>query len=148
MLYDHISFHTENPTEPANEYAARHIGYYYAWAASQNLHSKAAAALPHFTDLQQGRISGCRFVLEQLNGGIDEHCFNELGNLFTQYYYEDEDDGYGHFIRDYFAVLGLENEDDFYRVEYSPARQQLLNDAFQAAYNQWYNSLKFQHAKY
>lgn len=142
MPYDHISLHTESRPGLAPEYAARHIGYYYAWAVSQNLHSPAAAGQPGFADLQSGRISGCHFVLTALNGGIDEHCFNETGNRFTRYYYEDEEEGYGRFIEDYFTALGLESEDGFYRVPHTPEHQQRLNRVFQAAFRHWQSSLK------
>ena len=46
MHYDHIAFHTEEPDYPGDlpeRNAAHHIGFYYAWAVSQNLHSPAAA---------------------------------------------------------------------------------------------------------
>ena len=79
-MYDHISFHTEDQPSLSDVQAALHMGYYYAWAISQNLHSAAAEALPLFGALQHGEISGAEFVVRQLNGGIDETCFNELGN--------------------------------------------------------------------
>lgn len=75
-MYDHVSFHLDEdyPADLPAHHAAHHIGYYYAWAVSQNLHSEAAASLPDFDKLQSGAISGAKFVLEQLNGGIDETC--------------------------------------------------------------------------
>ena len=145
MHYDHISFHTEAPDYPGDlpeRNAAHHIGFYYAWAVSQNLHSPAAARLPQFHDLQIGLISGTEFVLEQLNGGIDDGCFNELGNRFTRFYYADEEEGYGAFLADYFAALGIQNQTQFYRTHDTPENQAKLNAAFQAAYAVWLGSLK------
>ncbi|MGF6147840.1 Uncharacterised protein [Kingella potus] len=138
MLYDHITLHTA--VSPAQ--AARHIGYYYAWAVSQGLHSEAAAALPQFDDLQQRRISGGLFVRQQLSGGIDSNCFNDLGNRFTRYYYADEDEGYGHFLADYFLALGLENEDAFYQVPDTAEHQAKLDKVFQVAFERWKSSLQ------
>ena len=128
-MYDHISFHTEDQPSLSDVQAALHMGYYYAWAVSQNLHSAAAEALPLFGALRQGEISGAEFVVRQLNGGIDETCFNELGNRFTQYYYADDDEGYGHFM-------------EFYRQTWQPAHQEQLNAVFQAAFDKWKSSLK------
>lgn len=143
MHYDHISFHLEDyPQDLAPQQAAHHIGYYYAWAVSQNLHSEAAANLPTFHLLHDGYISGTTFVLSQLGGGIDHMCFNELGNRFTQYYYADDDEGYGHFINDYFQALDLDSESGFYSTPDSPEIQQKLNIVFQAAFEKWYNSLQ------
>lgn len=141
-MYDHISFHIEEQPSLSDVQAALHMGYYYAWAVSQNLHSVAAEALPLFGALRHGEISGAEFVVQQLNGGIDETCFNELGNRFTQYYYADDDEGYGHFMDDYFVTLGLQTEAEFYRQTWQPAHQKQLNAVFQAAFDKWKSSLK------
>ena len=143
MHYDHISFHEDDfPSDLPLENALHHIGFYYAWAVSQNLHSPAAAQLPQFANLQTGKISGAEFVKNQLNSGIDDTCFNEIGNRFTQYYYADEEDGYGNFLPDYFVALGLQRNEDFYRTENTPENQATLNAVFQAAFNAWKSSLK------
>ncbi|MFS6938590.1 Uncharacterised protein [Neisseria animaloris] len=143
-MYDHISFHTaENyPTDLPKTHAAHHIGYYYAWAVSQNLHSPEAETLPQFDKLQNGTVSGAEFVLKQLKGGIDKTCFNDLGNRFTQYYYDDEDEGYGNFMTDYFQTLGIESENEFYRTQDNRQNQSLLNQTFQTAFDKWLDSLK------
>ena len=137
MHYDHITFHEpEYPTA-----AAKHMGHYFAWAVSQNLHSPEAEALPDFARLQNGSLSGTAFVLDRLGGGIDTTCFNELGNRFTQYYYFDEDEGYGRFMSDYFQAMGIETEAAFYRLPHAPEHQQRLNAVFQTAFEEWLESL-------
>ncbi|MDO4641994.1 MAG: hypothetical protein Q4A84_09910 [Neisseria sp.] len=143
-MYDHITFHLNEdyPDNLPEPYAAHHIGYYYAWAVSQNLHSESAAALPGFDELRSGAVSGAEFVLAQLGGGIDETCFNELGNRFTRFYYVDEEEGYGLFMEDYFTALGIENESGFYHIENSPEIQSRLNPVFQTGFERWKNSLK------
>ncbi|UOP04715.1 hypothetical protein [Conchiformibius kuhniae] len=143
MHYDHISFHLADlPAGTPPQHAAHHIGYYFAWAVSQGLHSTAAASLPNFSLLRQGKISGATFVLTQLNGGIDKTCFNDLGRRFTEYYYADEDEGYGHFIHDYFHTLDLDGTAAFYQTADSPEHQHKLNRVFQTAFQRWHNSLK------
>ncbi len=143
-MYDHISFHFGEayPEDLPQSHAAHHIGYYYAWAVSQNLASPEAADLPDFAQLKNGEISGAQFILAQLGGGIDDTCFNELGNRFTRFYYDDEEDGYGQFLSDYFTALALESDHDFYRVEDTPANQAKLNPVFQANFQRWLDSLK------
>lgn len=143
MHYDHITFHLDEnyPSHLPAKNAVHHIGFYFAWAVSQNLHSAAAARLPEFDLLQQGLISGSVFVLNQLNGGIDETCFNELGNRFTQFYYHDDEEGYGHFLLDYFDALNLHDESDFYRTEDNTNNQILTHRVFQAAFERWQASL-------
>ncbi|WP_363093120.1 hypothetical protein [Neisseria dumasiana] len=118
------------------------MGYYYKWAVSQNLHSPEAEALPRFTELQNGILSGAEFVLTQLGGGIDTTCFNDLGNRFTQYYYHDEEEGYGNFMIDYFLALGIETEEHFYHTQNTRENQQILNRVFQTAFEEWQDSLK------
>lgn len=144
MHYDHITFHTQEnyPSDLPKENAANHMGYYYKWAVSQNLHSPEAEALPRFTELQNGTLSGAEFVLTQLGGGIDTTCFNDLGNRFTQYYYHDEDEGYGNFMIDYFLALGIETEEHFYHTQNTRENQQILNRVFQTAFEEWQDSLK------
>lgn len=143
MHYDHITFHLDEdyPSDLPAHNAVHHIGFYFAWAVSQNLHSAAVASLPEFDLLQQGLISGSVFVLNQLGGGIDETCFNELGNRFTAFYYHDDEDGYGNFLIDYFNALNLNDETDFYRTEDNPESQALVNPIFQAAFEHWRASL-------
>lgn len=144
MHYDHISFHIDEhyPADLSPLNALHHMGFYYKWAVSQNLHSEDAGSLPEFAALQSGAMSGADFVQHQLGGGLDETCFNELGNRFTRYYYADDDDGYGFFLTDYFTTLGLQNDDDFYRTHNSPENQAALSSVFQSAFTNWYNSLK------
>ena len=142
-MYDHLSFHLDDfPTALPNDNALNHMGFYFSWAVGQNLHSDLVARLPEFADFQAGKISGKQFIKNQLNSGLDETCFNDLGNRFTQYYYEDEEDGYGYFLSDYFVALGLESENDFYHTEYLSENQAKLNDIFQAAFERWKTSLK------
>ncbi|MCG6504092.1 hypothetical protein OP500_03260 [Kingella sp. SNUBH-2017] len=144
MHYDHISFHIDEnyPPELPHGNALHHMAHYYAWAVSQNLHSAAAAALPGFAQMQRGETPAAQFVERQLAQGLDDTCFNDLGRRFTAFYYADEDEGYGRFIEDYFAALGLESEADFYRTEGSPAEAAKLFPRFQAAFERWYGSLK------
>lgn len=141
-MYDHITFHTdENPTIN-DEAAIAHMVYYYTWAVSQNLHSPAAAQLPEFQAWQQGNLSGSQLILQGFRGGIDETCFNDLGNLFTQFYYDDEDEGYGRFMEDYFVALDIRDENEFYQIGWLPENQVRLHQVFQAAFDVWRSSLK------
>lgn len=141
-MYDHITFHTDDNPDISDEAAIAHIVYYYTWAARQNLHSEAAARLPEFQAWQQGQISGSQLILQGFNGGMDETCFNDLGNRFTQFYYDDEDEGYGRFIEDYFVALDIADEDEFYQIVWQPENQARLNAVFQAAFELWHNGLK------
>lgn len=143
MHYDHISFHLDENYPPGlpESHAAHHMGYYYAWAVSQNLHSPAAAALPGFSQLQNGTLSGTDFVLQQLGGGLDETCFNDLGKCFTLYYYYDEEEGYGKFIEDYFQALGILKQENFYLTFDSHQEAEKLFPVFQTAFDKWLASL-------
>lgn len=144
MHYDHISFHLDDdfPENLPPQHAIHHIGFYFAWAVSQNLHSESAAALPQFDLLQKGLISGSVFVLNQLGCGIDETCFSDMGNRFTQFYYHDDDEGYGHFLTDYFNTLNLKDETEFYITQDTAENQKRLNQTFQAAFQTWQQSLQ------
>ena len=62
--------------------------------------------------------------------------------LHMGYYYADDDEGYGHFMDDYFVTLGLQTEAEFYRQTWQPAHQEQLNAVFQAAFDKWKSSLK------
>lgn len=142
--YDHITFHLDEhyPTDLPALNAINHIGFFYAWATANHLVSEQALQFPEMMLLKRGLISGSVFVLNQLGGGIDETCFNDLGNRFVQYYYHDDEEGYGNFLADYFTALGLENDSDFYRVADTPENQKKLNAVFQAAFEHWYATLQ------
>lgn len=144
MHYDHISFHLDNfPKNLPPQHAVHHIGYYFSWAVSQNLHSDAVAALPNFLLLKNNNISGTTFILSELGGGIDETCFNDLGNQFTQFYYDDDEDGYGHFLNDYFLTLDIRTQEEFYNINDNLEIQNKLNITFQNAFDRWKQSLIF-----
>lgn len=132
-MYDHIEFHHGVPPEAA----LVHMAYYYTWAVGRGLHSPAASALPEFAAWRAGALSGSLFILNAFGGGLDEGCFNSTGRRFTEYYYADEEEGYGHFMRDYFLALGLQTADDFYRCAYCPQQQALLDTVFQTAFDNW-----------
>lgn len=142
MHYDHISFHLDNfPKNLPPQHAAHHIGYYFSWAVSQNLHSYAVTTLSNFLLLKSNNISGTTFILSELGGGIDETCFNDLGNHFTQFYYDDDEDGYGHFLSDYFLTLNIHTQEEFYNINDNLEIQNKLNITFQNAFDRWKQSL-------
>lgn len=150
MLYDHISFHLNEdfPMGVPESQAANHMGFYFVWAVSQNLHHADWEKHPRFADLRAGRLSGSAFVRECMDGGIGDSDFNDHGRRFTEFYYQDEEDGYGRFMDDYFLALGLEMVDDFYRVEDTPDNQHRLSETFQAAYRRWSQSLRGEATKW
>lgn len=144
MHYDHIAFHFDQhyPDDLPQQNAVHHIGFYFAWAVSQNLHHPDWEAADGFAALREGKTSGTRFVLDHMAGELRDDDFNELGRRFTTYYYHDEEDGYGLFLEDYFRTLGLESEQDFYRTDDNADNQQALNRTFQTAFERWRDSLK------
>lgn len=76
-----------------------------------------------------------------MGGGIDETCFNDLGNHFTQFYYDDDEDGYGHFLSDYFLTLNIHTQEEFYNINDNLEIQNKLNITFQNAFDRWKQSL-------
>lgn len=142
MLYDHISLHDDTAPDALPKDKAQHMGYYLAWAMNADLLSDVLCALPEFAALKSGEMKAVDFIIHVLHGGFDSVCFNPIGQRFTEYYYVDEDEGYGHFLSDYFQALGLESMADFYQVEDLPEYQAILNGVFQVAFEQWRSSLK------
>lgn len=143
-MYDHISFHTETQADLPPHQAVCHMAAYYTWAVANDLHSTAAAALPEFAQWQQGQIDAAQFILTAFGGGLDATCFNDTGRLFSEYYYVDEDEGYGHFMNDYFQALELTSEADFYRQNHHLALQQRLNPVLQVAFERWQATRRLQ----
>lgn len=144
MHYDHISFHTDAdwPLGLPESHAAHHMGFYYAWAAGRGLCAEAAVRLPDFERLAAGTLSGAQFVLTRLGGGLDGTCFNDLGRRFTEFYYADDEEGYGRFMEDYVQTLDTPSLASFYHTEDSAANQARLNPVFDAAWTQWQVSLR------
>ena len=73
---------------------------------------------------------------------LTDEDFNELGNWFSQFYYHDEEDGYGLFMEDYFVALEIDDAAHFYHVADHADNQAKLNPVFQAAFEKWLASLK------
>ncbi|MFV2029951.1 cell surface protein [Neisseria sp. S1] len=147
-MYDNIRFHTDE-NYPANlppEAAATHIGMYWAWAASQGLANPAWQNSPEsasdFKAMLAGEMSGADFVLTHMDGALIPEDFNELGQRFTAFYYDDEDEGYGKFMEDYVTTMNTPELDSFYHVNNSNENQRLLAAVFQTAFEQWQESLR------
>ena len=93
-MYDNTRFHTDEnyPTGLPAENAATHIGMYWAWAASQNLHNPVWQSAPEsaedFAAMQEGRLSGAEFLLRHMDGALMRDDFNEFGQRFTSLYYD------------------------------------------------------------
>ena len=147
MHYDHIAFHYDNqfPTHLPQHHAIHHMGFYFAWAVSQNLHNSEWESHKDFTKLQQQEMSGSEFMWENMGAELTDEDFNELGNRFSQFYYHDDDEGYGLFMEDYFIALNIENADYFYHIDDNINNQIKLNKVFQVAFEKWLASLKEAH---
>ena len=147
-MYDHIQFHTEEdyPADLSAEHAATHIGMYFQWAASQGLINPVWQNAPEtaadFTAMLAGRFSGAQFVLKHLDGALITDDFTELGRRFSDFYYDDEEEGYGAFMQDYMTTLNTPQLDSFYHVEDTPENFAKLAPVFQTAFDRWQHSLK------
>lgn len=144
MHYDHIAFHYDDqfPTDLPQQHAIHHMGFYFAWAVSQKLHNPAWESHEDFAKLQQQQISGSEFMWANMGAELTDEDFNELGNWFSQFYYHDEEDGYGLFMEDYFVALEIDDAAHFYHVADHADTQAKLNPVFQAAFEKWLASLK------
>lgn len=147
-MYDHIQFHTEEdfPNDLSPAHAATHIGLYFQWAAAQGLVNPVWQTAPEtaadFAAMQEGRFSGAQFVLQHLDGALTPEDFTELGQWFTEYYYDDEEDGYGAFMNDYATALNIADLPSFYHVENTPDNYARVAPVFQTAFERWLASLK------
>lgn len=147
-MYDNIRFHTDE-NYPANlppEAAATHIGMYWAWAASQGLANPVWQNSPEsaydFKAMLAGEMSGADFVLTHMDGALIPEDFTELGQRFTAFYYDDEEEGYGKFMEDYVTTMNTPELDSFYHVNDNNENRRLLAAVFQTAFEQWQESLR------
>ena len=149
-MYDHIQFHTEEdfPADLSPEHAATHIGLYFQWAAAQGLVNPVWQTAPEtaadFAAMLNGQFSGAQFVLQHLGGALTPEDFTELGQRFTEFYYDDEDEGYGAFMEDYVRTLDTPAQPSFYHVADTPENYTRIAPVFQAAFTRWQASLNTQ----
>ncbi|MGN6901442.1 cell surface protein, partial [Neisseria sp. P0017.S010] len=61
---------------------------------------------------------------------------------FTEFYYTDEEDGYGAFMEDYVLALDTPSLGGFYHVKNTPETFAKLTPVFQTAFEKWKSSLK------
>ncbi|MCF7529148.1 cell surface protein [Neisseria lisongii] len=147
-MYDHIRFHTDEdyPAGLPPERAATHIGMYWRWTASQGLHNPVWQNTPEtaadFAAMQSGTISGADFLLKHMDGALTPDDFNESGRRFTEFYYDDEEDGYGSFMEDYIRTLDTPSLGGLYHVADNAENYAKLAPVFQMAFTRWQNSLK------
>ena len=147
-MYDHIRFHTEEdyPPDLPPENAATHIGMYWQWAAQAGLANPVWQSAPEtaadFAAMLQNDFSGAKFLLKHMDGALTPDDFTELGQRFTAFYYDDEEDGYGAFMGDYITALDTPSLGGIYRVADTPENFAKLAPVFQTAFDRWRASLK------
>ncbi len=146
MTLDHITWHLDEdyPADLPRDQAATHIGLYWAWAVSRDLIAAdiAEQCAADIAAVRERRISGRDFVLEWLGGELTSEDLNPLGQRFSAYYYEDEDEGYGAFMLDYVTALNTADLPSFYHVADNWANFDKLAPVFDAALARWQASLK------
>ncbi|RPD90882.1 cell surface protein [Neisseria weixii] len=147
-MYDHFQFHTgeDYPADLSPDHAATHMGMYFQWAAGQGLVNPVWQTAPEtasdFAAMLDGTFSGAVFVRNHLGSVLTPQDFTELGQRFTEFYYDDEDEGYGAFMEDYVTTLDTPQLPSFYHVADTPENYALLAPVFQAAFERWKHSLK------
>ena len=147
-MYDHIQFHPDEnyPADLPLENAATHIGMYWQWAAAQGLANPVWQTAPEteadFAAMLSGTLSGAQFLLRHMGGALTPDDFTELGQRFTSFYYDDEEDGYGAFMEDYVRTLDTPALGGFYCVADTPEHYAALAPVFQTAFEHWLGSLK------
>ncbi|ASK27626.1 DUF7832 domain-containing protein [Neisseria chenwenguii] len=147
-MYDYIQFHTDEnyPENLPPENAATHMGMYWQWAALQGLANPVWQTAPEtaadFAAMQAGRMSGAQFLLKHMGGALTPEDFTEWGQRFTEFYYDDEEDGYGAFMEDYVKTLNTPALGGFYCAADTPETYAALAPVFQTAYLNWKRTLK------
>lgn len=144
-LYDDIRFHTaeDYPADLPEGRAATHMGMYFAWAVERNLY---ATTLEHdfgeaLAQLRAGKLSGGQFLLQYRDGQLKRDDFNLLGQRFSDYYYADDDEGYGAFMDDYVSVFQTPALPSFYHVDDSRANRDRIGARFSQRLALWQYSL-------
>lgn len=147
-MYDNIRFHLDEDysDQLPPENAATHIGMYWQWAAQAGLVNPVWQTAPEtaadFAAMTSGKISGRHFLLKHMDGALTADDFTELGQRFTEFYYTDEEDGYGAFMEDYVLALDTPSLGGFYHVKNTPEIFAKLTPVFQTAFEKWKSSLK------
>lgn len=140
-MYDNIRFHLDEdyPDQLPPENAATHIGMYWQWAALAGLVNSVWQTTPEtaadFAAMTSGKISGRHFLLNHMDGAL-------TADDFTEFYYTDEEDGYGAFMEDYVLALDTPSLGGFYHVKNIPETFAKLTPVFQTAFKKWKSSLK------
>lgn len=75
-----------------------------------------------------------------MDGALTADDFTELGQRFTEFYYTDEEDGYGAFMEDYVLALDTPSLGGFYHVKNTPETFAKLTPVFQTAFEKWKSS--------
>ena len=143
-MYDNIRFHLDEdyPDQLPPENAATHIGMYWQWAAQAGLVNPVLQTAADFAAMTSGKISGQHFLLKHMDGALTADDFTELGQRFTEFYYTDEEDGYGAFMEDYVLALDTPSLGGFYHAKNTPKTFAKLTPVFQTAFEKWKSSLK------
>ncbi|AUZ05697.1 MULTISPECIES: hypothetical protein [Vitreoscilla] len=145
-LIDHQEWHTEEdfPQDLDAVCALTHMGMYFEWMAqTQLLHPAVIEQLGEkMTQLQQQQLNGRDILEHSLGRQLLLSFFNEFGRRFTEYYYTDDEEGYGQFMSDYYTTLRVDLLPSLYHVDNSRAAYDAVASQFDLAYLKWQASLK------
>jgi len=116
MKYDDSSWHYggEFPGDLPMEAGATHAGMYLAWALLNGLGGDLfASEEPEIVaELQTKSITPGKFFLKYCDGKLTDDDLSEVGNQFTEVYFDFEK---GRFVEDYEEVLA-ESLESLYHV--------------------------------
>ncbi|WP_407405058.1 hypothetical protein [Chryseobacterium sp.] len=92
--YDDASWHTggDYPEDLHEENAATHIGMYLMWCIENKLISEELIehAPEQIQKVKNREITGAEFLIEYCDGQLDDDDLSDLGNLFSNDYYDEE----------------------------------------------------------
>ncbi|MDG6894104.1 hypothetical protein [Volucribacter amazonae] len=134
MKYDDQNWHiNENfPEYLDSRCAMTHMGYYMAWIVNNDLVSDMLKEnFPKEIDLLlQRKITGVDFIITCCDNKITSDDMNELGNLFSKYYYEEK------YFTDYVDLCDLENESIFDEPN-TWSKYDKLSEVIDVRYQKW-----------
>lgn len=134
MSYDNTEIYVLNFDSITHDQAAKHLAAFFMWAIYRNLLDTDFFDEKELDDIKQDKVSILEFFRKVSDYHLLEDMFNELGNEFIAYYYDQ------FYIKDYTSIFRIKSDIDFFNIQLSSDNINRVFHALDFRFSEWTNN--------
>lgn len=131
MSYDQTETYVLNFENVTHEDAAKHIAVYFLWSLHRNLLSNDFFDEADLDDVKKNKITAVEALEKFSDYHLLEDMFNELGNEFTEYYYDEL------YINDYTNTFSIKTDPEFFNINLDITNLKKILHVLDFRFSEW-----------